>query len=205
MTIQLAIANTYGIAMASDRHVFRGAEPRSTGRDPKLLRLRTTVPAAMMASGPLAVFEVPVARLALPLAQQLDAAQDEGTPEALARAVLEVFDRPLPGTSASRDEADAQVLGATAALVLERALGAGHDPARGLERVLEEIERATACCGEAELRETCAALWSAHAPGLPDALGKPGLAAAMRAAPELCGRAVVGALTHDWGGRPIFS
>ncbi len=199
MTIQLAIANTSGIAMASDRHVFRGGEPRSTGRDAKLLRLRTSVPAAMMASGPLAVFEVPVARLAMPLAQALDSARAEGTPEALARAVLDVFDRPLPGAAAGRDEADAQVLGATAAMVLERALDAGHDPARGLKYVLEEIERAAACRGEAQLRETCEALWSAYAPSLPEALGKPGLAAAMRAAPELCGRAVVGALTRNWG------
>ena len=199
MTIQLAIANTYGISMASDRHVFRGAEPRSTGRDAKLFCLRTSVPAAMMASGPLAVFEVPVARLALPLAREIEAARAEGTPEALARAVLAVFDRPLPGAPASRDEADAQVLGATAALVLERALNAGRDPAHGLARVLEEIERAAACRGEAELRETCAALWSAHASRLPEALGKPGFAAALRAAPELCGRAVIGALTRDWG------
>jgi len=199
MTIQLAIANTYGIAMASDRHVFRRAEPRSTGRDAKLFRLRTSIPAAMMASGPLAVFEVPVARLTLPLAREIEAARAEATPEALARAALAVFDRPLPGAPASRDEADAQVLGATAALVLERALNAGRDPAHGLARVLEEIERATACRGEAELRETCAALWSVHAPHLPEALGKPGLAAALRAAPELCGRAVIGALTRNWG------
>jgi hypothetical protein len=198
MTIQLTIANTYGIAMASDRHVFRDGETRSTGRDVKLYRLRTPAPAAMRTSGPLAIFDVPVARLVLPLARAITAAQAEGTPEALAEAVLDVFDSPLPGAPSGRDVADAQVLGATAERVLKRALDAG-DPRRGLEQVLAEIERATACRGEAVLREAGKMVWGAHSLHLLDTLGKPALAAAMRAAPELCGRAVIGALTHDWG------
>jgi hypothetical protein len=198
MTIQLALANSYGIAMASDRHVYRGAEPRSTGREVKLLRLRTAVPAALMASGPLAVFDVPVSRLALPLEHAITAAQQHGRPESLADAVLDVLDRPLPGELAGGENADAQVLGLTAEQVLERACTAEQTPARGLERVLAEIERASACRNEAEIRHAAHATWAAHAARLPESLAKPRHAAVMREAPELCGRAVVGALTRDW-------
>jgi hypothetical protein len=199
MTIQLALANSNGIAMASDRHVYRGAEPRSTGRDVKLLRLRTEVPAALMASGPLAVFDVPVARIALPLESAIAAAQRHGNPEALAEAVLDVLDRPLPGAlSAGGEDADAQVLDVTAEQVLERACDSEQTPARGLEQVLAEIERASACRNEARIRDAARALWEAHAARLPASLIKPRHVAAVRDAPELCGRAVVGALTRDW-------
>lgn len=197
MTIQLAVANSHGIAMASDRHIFRGGEPRSTGRDVKLIRLRGPVPAAMMASGPLAIFDVPVARLALPLQAALTMAAGVGAPEALAEAVLSVLDEPLPG--AATPEEDAQLLRATAELVLDRALQDGADPESGLACVLDEIEQAAACRGETVLRELGGSLWGAHATRLPDVLSKPSHAAAFRAAPELCGRAVVSALTRDWG------
>ncbi len=201
MTIQLAIANSYGIAMASDRHVYRGGEARSTGRDVKLLRLGTRVPAAMMASGPLAMFDLPVSRLALSMQRAIEAAEPAATPEALAEAVLAVLDRPLPcAAGRGREEADAEVLAATAELVLERALGAGGGgAARGLQRILAEIEQAAACRGEATLRAVGHAVWNAHASRLCGTFGKPSLVAAIREAPELCGRAVVGALTRDWG------
>jgi hypothetical protein len=197
MTIQLALANSHGIAMASDRHVFRGGEARSTGRDIKLTRLGGPVPAAMMASGPLAVFDVPVARLALPLQSALAAAAAARTPEALAEAVLSVLDEPLPGAAAP--DADALILQATAELVLDRALEAGTDAEAGLACVLEELERAAACRGESLLRALGGSVWGTYAPRLSDALAKPSHAAALRAAPELCGRAVVSALTRDWG------
>jgi hypothetical protein len=95
MTIQVAVMNGYGLAMASDRHVFRGGDSRSTGQEVKLIRLRGPVPAAMMTSGPFAVFGLPASRLALRLERAL--AEAAGGPEALARAVLAAIEEPLPG------------------------------------------------------------------------------------------------------------
>jgi hypothetical protein len=96
MTVQLAIANSYGIAMASDRHVFRDGPGRSTGQEQKLLRLRTTAPAAMMAAGPLAVLDTPVSRLALEIERAVRLAESAGRPEALAAAVLDALGGPVP-------------------------------------------------------------------------------------------------------------
>ncbi len=98
MTIQIAVMNGYGLAMASDRHVFRGGDVRSTGQDTKLLRLRGPVPAAMMASGPFAIFGVPVSRLVLRLERAL--AAPAAGPEALAGAVLAALSAPLDGARA---------------------------------------------------------------------------------------------------------
>lgn len=95
MTIQLAIANSYGIAMASDRHVFRDGSGRSTGQEQKLVRLRTATPAAMMAAGPLAVLNVPVSRIALQVENAIRSVEAVGTPEALAEAVLHALAHPV--------------------------------------------------------------------------------------------------------------
>jgi hypothetical protein len=107
MTIQVAVMNGYGVALASDRHVFRGGEARSTGQDVKLLRLRGAIPAAMMASGPFAVFGLPVARLAMRLERALAAAPPG--PDALACAILAALDVPVEGPVA-----EPQMAGATA-------------------------------------------------------------------------------------------
>ncbi|MBN9559200.1 MAG: hypothetical protein J0H14_00535 [Alphaproteobacteria bacterium] len=96
MTVQLAIANSYGIAMASDRHVFRDGPARSTGQEQKLLRLRTGAPAAMMAAGPLAILDTPVSRLALEVERAVRSAENVGRPEALAVAVLDALTGPVP-------------------------------------------------------------------------------------------------------------
>lgn len=96
MTVQLAIANSYGIAMASDRHVFRDGPARSTGQEQKLLRLRTGAPAAMMAAGPLAILDTPVSRLALEVERAVRSAETAGRPEALAAAVLDALGSPVP-------------------------------------------------------------------------------------------------------------
>jgi hypothetical protein len=96
MTVQLAIANSYGIALASDRHVFRDGPARSTGQEQKLIRLRTSVPAAMMAAGPLAILDTPVSRLALEVERAVRAAEGAGRPEALAAAVLDALGGPVP-------------------------------------------------------------------------------------------------------------
>jgi hypothetical protein len=95
MTIQVAVMNGYGVAMASDRHVFRANDARSTGQEVKLQRLRGPVPAAMMLAGPFALFGLPVARLALRLERAL--AAPGGEPDALAEAVLRALDEPLDG------------------------------------------------------------------------------------------------------------
>ena len=95
MTIQVAVMNGYGVAMASDRHVYRGRDIRSTGQEVKLLRLRGEVPAAMMAAGPFAMCGLPVSRLALRLERALATAGSG--PEALAKSVLRALDEPLDG------------------------------------------------------------------------------------------------------------
>ncbi len=96
MTVQLLIANSYGIAMASDRHVFRDGQARSTGQEQKLLRLRTNAPAAMMAAGPLAILDTPVSRLALEIERAVRSVEGAGRPEALAEAVLDALGGPVP-------------------------------------------------------------------------------------------------------------
>jgi hypothetical protein len=107
MTIQVAVMNGYGVAMASDRHVFRGTDARSTGQEVKLLRLRGVVPAAMMLAGPFAMFGLPAARLALRLERALDAAGSgaEVLAEAVLQALAEPFDGPVmesPAATASQ-------------------------------------------------------------------------------------------------------
>ena len=95
MTVQLAIANSYGIAIASDRHVFRDGPGRSTGQEQKLLRLRTSAPAAMMTAGPLA-FSTPRSP-ARPGSRARGALRRERRPpEALATAVLDALGGPVP-------------------------------------------------------------------------------------------------------------
>ena len=41
-------------------------------------------------------------------------------------------------------------------------------------------------------------MWRERAPGLPELVTKPSVAEALRHAPDLCGRAVIGALSRDW-------
>jgi hypothetical protein len=96
MTIQVAVMNGYAVAMASDRHVFRATDARSTGQEVKLLRLRGAVPAAAMMAGPFAMFGLPASRLAPRLERALATAAGSG-PEALAKSVLRALDEPLEG------------------------------------------------------------------------------------------------------------
>ena len=188
--------NGYGLAMASDRHVFRAPDIRSTGQDVKLLKLRGNIPAAMMASGPFAMFGLPVARLSLRLERVLAATPEKG-PEALAAAVLAALRLPLEGPPVL----DEDVLAETAERVLAHATQGGDDGAvAGLEQVLREIEAAPDCLdSEAAARGSDA--WTR---ALPDLAGRPQLATALREAPELCGRAVAGALAHDWRHTELF-
>jgi hypothetical protein len=190
MTIQVAVMNGFGVAMASDRHVYRGADARSTGQDTKLMLLRGTVPAAMMASGPFAVFGLPVSRLAIRLERALLASAGEG-PEALASAVLGTLEQPLDGPT----DADADIVAETADAVIQRALARGRDPRSGLERLLAELELAPRCRDSEAIEASGQAAWQA---ALPSLMAKPAVADALRHAPELYGRAVVGALARDW-------
>ncbi len=197
MTIQVAIMNGYGLAMASDRHVFRGGEARSSGQDTKLHRLRGSVPAAMMASGPFAVFGRPVSRLALRLERAIADCGEDCGPEALAEAALRCLDVPLEGPP--RDS-DADLLTEVAGQVIDQAARFADSHAVGLERLLDELERIPGCRDHAAVEARGRAAWDAAAPALSEALGgeRPHAAAAMRAAPELYGRAVAGALARDW-------
>ncbi|CAH2599870.1 conserved protein of unknown function [Rhodovastum atsumiense] len=195
MTIQVAVVNGYGLAMASDRHVFRGPDARSTGQDVKIIPLRGAIPAAMMASGPFAVFGLPVSRLALRIERALAAAA-EG-PEQLAEAVLMALQQPLEGPPAQ----DEEVLAEVAEHVLARACHDGLTPGEGLQRLLAEIEAAPGCHDAEAVTARGSAAW---AMALPVLAGRPKLEAVLRAAPELCGRAVTGALARDWRHAELF-
>ncbi len=190
MTIQVAVMNGYGLAMASDRHVFRGSDTRSTGQEVKLLRLRGSVPAAMMASGPFAMFGLPVSRLVLRLERAL--AASSRTPEALARAVLAAFAARLEGAA---QEADADLMAEVAAEVAARARRAAPGAAAGLLAVLAEQAAAPALPDAAAVEAAGQAAWAACAARM---AGAGTDLAGLLAEPELSGRAVAGALSRDW-------
>jgi hypothetical protein len=190
--------NAYGLAMASDRHVFRCGEDRSTGLQRKLMRLRGPVPAAMMASGPFAVFNVPISRLALRLERCLAAAPAELGPDGLAEALLRALEQPLEMQDDGSSDPDAELLATTAELVVDTALDRSGEPLTGLQTVLAEMEQAPRCRGGERVEAATLAAWSARAEALPGLVRKPEVAEALREAPELCGRAVLGALTRDW-------
>jgi hypothetical protein len=190
MTIQVAVMNGYGLAMASDRHVYRGGDARSTGQDVKLLRLRGRVPAAMMASGPFAVFGLPVSRLALRLERALAAAAP--SPATLAEAVLACFAERLDGPGI---DADADLLAEAAAEIAARARRAAPDAVAGLNAVLAELEQAPRVRDADRVEADARAAWDACAGRLAGASAD---LAALLAAPELSGRAVGGALARDW-------
>jgi predicted membrane protein len=192
MTIQVAVMNGYGLAMASDRHVFRGPDARSTGQDVKLLALRGSVPGAMMAAGPFAVFGLPVSRLSLRLERALAAASEEG-PDALAEAALAALRAPLAGAPAQDEELLAEVA--------EQVLARAAEDGRGLEQVLEEIAAAPACRDAEAFAARFDGAWARALPVLAD---RPRLQAALREAPALCGRAVAEALAHDWHHSELF-
>ncbi|HTR16007.1 MAG TPA: hypothetical protein VMI52_03115 [Acetobacteraceae bacterium] len=201
MTTQVAVMNAYGLAMASDRHVFRCGEERSTGLQRKLVRLRGPVPAAMMASGPFAVFNVPIARLALRLERCLAAAPAEIGPDGLAETLLRALEQPLEVQDDGGADPDGELLACTAELVVGTALDRSGEPLAGLRTVLAEMEQAPRCRGGERFEADTLEAWSARAEALPGLVRKPEVAEALREAPDLCGRAVLGALTRDW--RPV--
>lgn len=75
MTIQLALMNAHGIAMASTRPVQPGER---TGRDAMVQALRGQVPAAVMFSGASCLFGVPMERFALRFERALAGAPSAG-------------------------------------------------------------------------------------------------------------------------------
>jgi len=196
MTIQVAVMNGYGVALASDRHVFRGGDTRSTGQDVKLHRLRGPVPAAMMASGPFAVFGVPVSRLVLRLERALAASAGAG-PEAMCESLLHALEKPIEGPVVGAD-ADADLLAEVAGQVVGPALDEGGDARAALQRLVAEMANAPGCRDAESVEASVRTAWEASLPRLVQRVSTPALAQALREAPELCGRAVAGALARDW-------
>ena len=123
----------------------------------------------------------------------------EGTPDALAEAVLRVLEQPLaPAAAGDATEGDAAILAEIAEDVLEPALVAGDDARASLEKLLRELERAPFCRGGERMQASGRAVWQARAPALSRIVSKPAVAAALRREPDLCGRAVIGAMSRDW-------
>lgn len=204
MTIQITVANAYGVAMASDRHVYRRGQVLSTGRQAKLHPLRTPVPAAMMAAGRFSILGLPVVRLGLLMERALVQAAGKG-PDALAEGVLGVLSRPItedqPGADTSGlDSQDSDVLARMAELVIEHARA--RDLSGGLEALLAEIASAPFCHNGEEMEAEGRLAWKTHARVLPGIITRPEFAGALREAPDLLAEAVVHALARDWN-RPI--
>jgi hypothetical protein len=198
MTIQVAVSNAYGVALASDRHVYRHGQTLSTGRQTKLARLRGPVPAAMMSAGSFSVLGFPVSRMALQFEQALAASHSEG-PDGMAQAVLRVLERPLDVKDCTDESPghDLQALARAAELVVGRAMAYG-DAGTGLEKLLDEIARTPRCQGCEEVEELGRSVWHHQAGKLPEMAASPSVAEALSSAPRLLGEAVIGALVHGW-------
>ncbi len=194
MTIQVSVMNGYGLAMASDRHVYRGGS-RSSGDDVKVIRLHGDVPGALMTSGPFAMFGQPVARLALRIEGALARARERRCPEALAEAVLEALGAPFEGP-ASDD--DAELLIETTDHVMEHVLADGSDAMTGLSRLLAELETAPSFRDRHRIEQSARQVWERDFSQIRERSGKPHVVRALHEVPELCGRAVVGAFGRDW-------
>jgi hypothetical protein len=198
MTIQVAVSNAYGVALASDRHVYRRGQPLSSGLQTKLTRLRGSVPGAMMSAGSFSIHGFPVPRLALQLEQALTASQGEG-PDGLAQALLGVLGRPVgyPGYAEDTPLRDLEALIRAAEIVIGRASAYG-DTASGLEKLLTEIARAPRCHGSDEVEERGRSVWRDEASRLSEMTASTEVAGALREVPDLLGEAVIGALVHGW-------
>jgi hypothetical protein len=190
MTIQVAAANAHGVAMASDRHVYRDGHPLSTARRQKLSRLRGPVPAALMCAGRFSVVGFPVSRMALRFERALATAAGSG-PEALAEAALGVLSHPLGIQGGKPDE---EALAETAELVVARALAYGGTAA-AFSRLLDEIRSAPRHHASGEVEAMGRRAWRSVAGSL---AASPPMADALRMVPDLLGEAVVGALVSGW-------
>src|SRR5690349_11631517 len=93
---------------------------------------------------------------------------------------------------------DAAILAELADEVVEEALEARSDPQTGLESLVAELERAPRCRGGEIIEALGRSVWQARVSALTPLVSKPHVAQALREAPELCGRAVIGALSRDW-------
>lgn len=195
MTIQVTVANAYGLAMASDRHIYRHGQPLSTGRQPKLTALRAPMPAAMMTAGSFSVLGFPLSRVALGIERAL--ATPGAGPDVLAERVLDVLDTPLRAADGEQDvqRRDIEALARTAEFVVGRARAIGDD---GIAALLVEIERAPRCRGGDEVELLGRAVWQTSAGALPDMAPSSAVAELLQRTPDLLGEAVIGALVRDW-------
>jgi hypothetical protein len=194
MTIQVTVANAYGVAMASDRHVYRAAQTLSTGRQVKLHRLRGPVPSAMMCAGRFSVLGFPVSRLSLRFEQALEEAAAAG-PEALAEAATAVLRQPLCVPDGGDD---AEALAAVAEMVVGRTQAYGGTEA-ALGRLLAEIGAAPRCHNSDAVEAVGRSAWRAGAlAASPSLATSPSLAETLKRTPDLLGEAVIGALVRNW-------
>ncbi|MBV8521171.1 MAG: hypothetical protein JOY71_03395 [Acetobacteraceae bacterium] len=205
MTIQVTVANAYAVAMASDRHVYRGGHTLSTGRQSKLFRLRGHVPAAMMSAGSFSLLGFPLSRFTLAIEAALAATRDAG-PDGLAEAALGALQQrvKVPGGSPDMAQRDTEILAQAADLVLGHARAYG-DWGAGLEKLLQEIRRAPRCDGGEEVEALGRAVWQERAVSLATLARCPNVAEALSSVPDLLGEAAISALVRDWGQLPDAS
>jgi hypothetical protein len=196
MTIQVAVLNGRGLALASDRHVYRRDDARSSSREAKVQVLGGRVPAALMQAGLLTLMDAPTSRLPIRLERAL-AAADEG-PEALAEAALDALASCVPSPQADHASDDATVIAATlrslAADAAASKLGFASWAADFCARARETdgfLDRDP----EADAAQARRAWSVAGVPGI-EISGSREAAEALRSVPQACEAAVVAALSR---------
>lgn len=206
MTIQVAIMNADAVVVASDRHIYRRGDERSTGRECKIHVLRGPVPGAVTFSGLTAVFDVPLHRL-VPRIDRAIAAVPPGNPGALGRAVLGVFDQPACEPQFSEDEVagdDRRVLRDVMDCVASTATKRDGRPVETLRFLMDEIAAADQFPDETELAARAADAWDLHYERLRGSVRQAWAKEALADAPELCRGVVAGAMSRKWRPNPEF-
>jgi hypothetical protein len=192
--------NSVGIAMASDRHMYRRDDFRSTGLECKLSRLHGRVPAAFMHSGRMSVLGLPTARLTYRLSRALQCVAPGSGPDSLAESVVRALGAPAsPDDIASGypEPNDAAVFADTLnAIVSASSYAVG---AQGLRDIIDQASAASAYIdtdpGQAE--SLSRQVWAARLSDIPCFLDVPAQAA-FSAQPELCAEAVVQVMSRAW-------
>jgi hypothetical protein len=187
--------NGRGLALASDRHVYRRDDARSSSREAKVQVLGGRVPAALMQAGLLTMMDAPTSRLPIRLERALASAA-EG-PEGLAEAALAALASSAPSPDDGSGSDDATVIAVTLRSLVSEAVaakqvfaawaGAFCGRAKDAEGFLDRDRAADA--------EAARAAWSEVSVQALERDASREVAEALRASPQACQSAVVAALS----------